>query len=975
MNVASAALNGRGWQQRSALAVYVAIIVTLCGLVFTADLLTENTGMEVWIFYLAPLMFSLSGRWPTLPLAVAAVCSGLVIGSYFTEPFRYLTLTNVANRAFMVVSLWLVGAIAWQLIRSRRLLANQHWSRTGQNNLSARLRGEQSIATLADGILSFLAGYLDARVGALYVTTGPDADLERVATYAMMSDPATDRLARREGLVGQAATGDHCLCVRTPPGYLNIASATGQSPPGEVVVVPARADGILYAVVELGFLEPVPERVAELLESAAGSIGIAIRSAFYRRRLEELLEETRRQAELLQAQQEELRAANEELEEQRDRLQESEQALQGQQSELRRTNRELEEQTEALEQQKAELIDAQESLSEKASELARTSRYKSEFLANMSHELRTPLNSSLILAKLLSENREDNLTAQQVEFAETIHDAGNELLALIDDILDLSRIEAGKLQVQPERIAVVRLIETLNGTFKPVADQKGLEWTVTVEDDAPTMLETDPRRLLQVLKNLLSNAFKFTDEGTVSLDVSARGDAVCFSVSDTGIGIPESEHDGVFEAFRQADGTTNRRYGGTGLGLSISRELVHLLGGRIELESTPGRGSTFHVELPVALMAVAEPDWSALAGDPARVSGREHRVRRDDRGRAAGGEDQAPRTEVTWDDRERLDDRGRTILVIEDDEPFARILYDLAHEQGFQCLVAASADDGVALARSRRPSAIVLDIGLPDGSGLTVLERVKRDSSTRHIPVHVISVVDHSDTALAMGAVAYILKPASREQLVEAFQRLDAKLRQTEKRVLVVEDDPAERQAIVHLLEADNVDIVAVARAEEALGHLRCNTFDCMVTDLHLPDASNGEILERIAADDACCVPAGDRLYGPRAHSGRGTATAAPVALDHHQGRTVSGAAARRGHAVPAPGGIRASPPNGSGCCVMSANREELFEGSDDPSRRGRRSKSVRSEQHPRAHWRARGGREERSRGAPATGADDRRST
>lgn len=466
----------------------------------------------------------------------------------------------------------------------------------------------------------------------------------------------------------------------------------------------------------------------------------------------------------------------------------------------------------------------------------------------MSHELRTPLNSSLILAKLLAENGEGNLSEEQVKFAESIYSAGNDLLNLINDILDIAKVEAGKLEVRPETTQVERLVEGLRGMFQPLAGHKGLAFEVKVEPQVPVTLFTDRQRLEQILKNLLSNAIKFTERGQVSMNVSFQaGSGIVFAVRDTGIGIAADQQQAIFGAFHQVDGTSNRRYGGTGLGLSISRDLAHLLGGQINVDSSPGQGSVFSLILPERYAAEAEdvepqslrPAVDALPPAPQAPL-------------AAAVMRPAP---AFADDRERAPFDTRCILVIEDEPNFARILFDLAHELGYSCLVAHGADEGFELAAQYIPDAILLDMRLPDHSGLTVLQRLKEQASTRHIPVHIISVEDRVEAAMHMGAVGYAVKPTSREELKEVFARLEAKLTQKLKHILLVEDDDLQRESIARLIGDDDVEITAVAMAQDALALLRQNIYDCMIIDLKLPDMLGNELLKRMTAEDIRAFP------------------------------------------------------------------------------------------------------------------------
>jgi CheY-like chemotaxis protein/CHASE3 domain sensor protein len=740
----------------------------------------------------------------------------------------------------------LIVLAGFMMSRDYRARENQIWLRSGQMAMATVVQGEQRLEVLGGKALELLARYLEAQAGALYLAQADG--FRRVAAFAAPADG--DLVRPGDGLLGQAARDRRPLHVRdVPAGYLPVSSALGQARATELLIAPATVDGVVQAVVELAFFRRVRPDEVELLDRVSESLGVAVRASKDRSRLEELLGETQRQAEELQTQQEELRVSNEELEEQSRVLKESQARLESQQGELEQINTQLEAQTQLLEAQKEDLAQAQAILTDRAEELERANQYKSEFLANMSHELRTPLNSSLILAKLLADNKDGNLSDEQVRFAQTIFSAGRDLLDLINDILDLSRIEAGRMELSPEPVPIAATVDGLVEGLSPLAAQKGLAFTATVEPGTPERIETDAQRLGQILKNLLSNAIKFTEAGGVSLRASAAGpDAVAFVVRDTGIGIPAHQQAIIFEAFRQADGSTHRKYGGTGLGLSISRDLARLLGGDIALTSTPGSGSVFTLTLPVTFNPAARSGAApaiAAAAPPPRP--------------AASAPPPAPapalaRPEVN-DDRDHLTPDARRILVIEDDVSFARILRDLAHELGFECVVTHTAGDGIAAAAAYRPSAIVLDMNLPDHSGLGVLDRLKHDAGTRHVPVHVVSVADYRRQALERGAIGYALKPVQRDELVEAFRRMDAKVAQAGRRVLVVEDDARQRESVQQLLGSDGVQIEAVETAAQALDRLRDTTFDCMVMDLNLPDMSGYDLLERMAEQDEVAFP------------------------------------------------------------------------------------------------------------------------
>ncbi|WP_033729163.1 response regulator [Pseudomonas putida] len=733
--------------------------------------------------------------------------------------------------------------------RAAERLEHQAWLRNGQTQLAQQVLGQLSLPMLGDKILRFFAAYLGSVVGAVYVRD-EHGRLVRVASYGLEAqEQAREQvLGDHHGLLAQAVREERLIRLDAlPEDYYRLASGLGKGLPRSGLIVPATEDGQVNGVIELGLLRPLQDRDAEMLERVAGNLGMSIESARYRQRLQEVLAETQQLNEELQVQQEELKTANEELEEQSRVLKESQAYLETQQAELEQTNEQLSERTDALDLKNEELSRAQAELQARADELQRSSKYKSEFLANMSHELRTPLNSSLILAKLLAENGEGNLSQEQVKFAESIYSAGNDLLNLINDILDIAKVEAGKLEVRPETTHVDRLVEGLRDMFTPLAAQKGLGFEVTADEHVPATLFTDRQRLEQILKNLLSNAIKFTEHGQVSLNIGYQPEAgIVFAVRDTGIGIAPDQQQAIFGAFHQVDGTSNRRYGGTGLGLSISRDLARLLGGQITVQSTPGQGSVFSLVLPERHDVDAQP-VAPLTLRPA-VTAMPSVIQ------APAAAAKPPILAFT-DDRERAPFTNRCILVIEDEPNFARILFDLAHELGYSCLVAHGADEGFELAARFLPDAVLLDMRLPDHSGLTVLQRLKEQAETRHIPVHIISVEDRVEAAMHMGAVGYAVKPTSREELKGVFARLEAKLTQKLKRILLVEDDDLQRESIARLIGDEDVEITAVGLAQEALALLRENVYDCMIIDLKLPDMLGNELLKRMTAEDIRAFP------------------------------------------------------------------------------------------------------------------------
>lgn len=836
--------------------VYIGIVLTTVG-VFAADFYTP-LGVAVWVIYLIPVALTLFTTRPAMPLATATAVSVLMVITFITDDSGINRDTARANRVFGIVTVWVIAIVGYQFIKSKLTIRREEWIQSGQLGLNVAMNGEQRTDQLGDAVLRYLAEYLRAHAGALFAWDG--SGYRRIATYGVPRDASIPTAFQRgDGLLGQAAKDRKSFLLHeVPDGYLTFGSGLGQGKPRHLLIAPVASDGVVNAVLELGFLHVVSPLIPDLMGRVAESISVAFRSADYREHLQNLLEETQRQAEELQTQGEELRVTNEELEEQSRALKESQSRLELQQAELEQTNTQLEEQTQLLETQRDELEAAKSNLEMQKRELEQASRYKSDFLANMSHELRTPLNSSLILAKLLADNPEENLTDEQVKYAKTIQAAGNDLLALINDILDLSKIEAGRMEVHAEPLSLAHVVRSLAHTFEPVAGDKGIRFVTETAPDCPETIVTDRQRLEQVLKNLLSNAIKFTAEGEVKLSVAAEGKRhLAIAVTDTGIGIDADQQSIIFEAFRQADGTTNRRYGGTGLGLSISRELVRLLGGEIKLTSTPGRGSTFSVVLPVEYDASAIKQRHA----PAIVAAGTDAVHSGSPPELLNLPDRRPPPVANRlpghinDDRASLTSDRRTILIVEDDEAFARILYDLTHELHFQCLIAQTGEEALAVAAQFVPHAVILDIGLPDHSGLTVLDRLKHDQRTRHIPVHVVSAGDYAQTALSLGAVGYMLKPVKREELAMTLEGLESRLSQRMRRVLVVEDDQVQRDSLQKLLGSHEVETVGAASAAECLDHLRRSTFDCMVLDISLPDASGYSLLETLSREDSYSFP------------------------------------------------------------------------------------------------------------------------
>jgi signal transduction histidine kinase/CheY-like chemotaxis protein/CHASE3 domain sensor protein len=757
-----------------------------------------------------------------------------------------LTIAFGSRRQLRLVTTAFRGLVANER-DARQAIAEREWVRAGEAGLAATVVGERGIREVASAALDALCAHTGAALGAIYQVHGNE--LRRVAAHGT-SDDVPETLPATRGQLGQALVDRKPRRISGADARHAVEGGLARARTVELLIVPALLDDRAIAVIELGYLEPTGERHAALLASVAGTVALAIHGAEQRARLQDLLEEMQRQGEELASQHEELKVTNEELEQQGTALREAHTRQQAIQHELEAANTGLEEQTSRLEQQRAELLRAQAELEQRAREVHVASQYKSEFLARMSHELRTPLNSSLILARLLADNTAGNLTEEQVRFANTIYSAGNDLLALINDILDLAKIEAGRIELRIAPCSLARVADLLQREFEPVATSRHLAFSVELAPGIPEQIETDEQRLTQILRNLVSNACKFTEHGSVSVAITAAGDDVRFTVRDTGIGIAPHQQAQVFEAFQQVDSSISRRYSGTGLGLAISRDLARLLGGRLSLESEPRQGSTFTLEVPRRASREIEsrPHGAQLVpsgASPARPSPARPSPR--------------PEREVVVpiedDDRERLQAGRRTLLVIEDDPAFAQILRDIARERDFQVLIATTAEAGIRLAQRHRPDGILLDVRLPDRSGLAALERIKREPAIRHIPVHMISIEDHARRSLELGAVGYLVKPATRAQLFTAIEKIEARTARRVRQLLIVEDDARQAEALRHLLGGSGVEIVTTGSVREALDQLARTTFDCVVMDLGLADGTGFELLERMTADDAIGFP------------------------------------------------------------------------------------------------------------------------
>jgi HAMP domain-containing protein/signal transduction histidine kinase/DNA-binding response OmpR family regulator len=724
--------------------------------------------------------------------------------------------------------------------------SEQDWLKTNLARVTGLMQGQRDLGTVGKLLLSELAPLVNAQLGVIYLmdSQGEEPCLNLLAAYAASGatgrskgDPSAggseyDRVRIGEGLIGQCAfEKQRMLITKVPNDATPIRSGLFEAPPRNVVVLPVLFENQVKAVIELASLGSFTASHLAFLDQLTASIGILLNSIEATMKTEGLLEQSQQLATELQSQQKELQEKNEQLAQKAQQLAE-------QNAEVERKNQEIEQARLALE--------------EKANELALTSKYKSEFLANMSHELRTPLNSILILGQQLGENADGNLTPKQIEFARTIHGAGTDLLNLISDILDLSKIESGTVTLDVENIQIRNLLDAVERSFLHESESRGLTFDLYF-DPQVHHISTDSKRLMQVLKNLLSNAFKFTEKGGVRLSVSPAvsgwgpshpvlsnvASVIAFEVTDTGIGIPPEKQKIIFEAFQQADASTSRKYGGTGLGLAISRELAYLLGGEIQLRSTPGVGSTFTLYLPMTYMGPTVAEKKALREEASSGVVRLPAVRIQERA-----------VEQISDDRDQLRPDDVTLLIVEDEPSYCQVLVDLAHVSGFKVVVAMRGADALDLAKKYHPTAISLDIFLPDMLGWTVLSQLKQDPATRHIPVQIVTLDEDRQHGLARGAFGFITKPTNSEGLREALTRIKDFTKPRRRRLLIIEDEAAEVVGIRALLEHDDIEIETASFGEEALKVLHERTFDCAVLDLRLPDISGFEVLERLGKDE-----------------------------------------------------------------------------------------------------------------------------
>ncbi|MCP4116415.1 MAG: response regulator [Desulfobacteraceae bacterium] len=742
------------------------------------------------------------------------------------------------------------------------------WLAGGIGEINNLARGETDIRKLATAVCRFLAGYLNVQILTFYII---DENLLQLAgSYAFHKRKSlSDTIEIGEGFVGQAALEKQIISVLDiPDDYVRIQSSIGNSKPRNIVVVPFLYNEMIQGVLEIGSFKEISDQKLELLEMMMDPVGMILHTIKEQDKTRVLLEETQQQSEELQVQQEELRSTNESLEEQTQRLKASEEELRQQSEELRVANEELELKQEDLKTQKDKIETAKSEIETKARELALASKYKSQFLANMSHELRTPLNSLLLLSKGLMNNRKGHLDQSEIEDARVIYDGGNTLLSLINDIMDLSKVEAGKLDIRIEEVGFDALTRNLHDLFSPLATDKDLVFRIDVEDNLPGFIQSDGQRLEQILKNFFSNAIKFTENGSITLRIMRPGadvkftntailadTVIAFSVIDTGIGIPDDKKQTIFEAFQQQDGSTTRQYGGTGLGLTISKELARLLGGEIQLVSRVGEGSTFTLYLPDKLdqehvdQALLNSSLSEQMSEGTIKSGKNGIIPE-----PAPQAYQAP--QFIEDDRKDIREGDKTLLIIDDDRNFAKILKEYGKKHGYKCMVAGNGRAGIYLAGEYEPSGIILDLGLPDLDGYQVLEQLKFNLKTRHIPIQVISARDEDqDKFIVQGAMGYLAKPVREDQLNGVLKEIERLSITDIKNILVIEDDRDSRRAITRHLENSGVQIDSVGTAKDGYTQIHSNKYDCVILDLGLPDMTGFDLLKKIKDDKSTITP------------------------------------------------------------------------------------------------------------------------
>lgn len=774
--------------------------------------------------------------------------------------FLLIVITLVLLSVYLIIT-----ANLRALKKSEQESADKNWLLAGNYELNEKIRGEKEAEELAQVIINSLCTYLNATIGLIYLFE--NGQLNPSGSYAFDYRKQNKNVIKPgEGLVGQAALEKKTIVfTEVPDDYIKINSGLGNTIPKNIIMLPFLQDEALKGVIEIGTTREFSELDIQFLNMIRENIAIVINAAQSRTKLKELLEETQRQAEELETQQEELKQANEELLEKTDLLEKSEWELKAQQEELQQTNEELEKKANLLEEQKEKLENTKIEIENKARELEETNKYKSEFLANMSHELRTPLNSILILSQLLSENKNNLLGDKETEYSKSIYSSGTDLLNLINEILDLSKVESGKTELDITEVALSEINTDLISMFSELANSKSIDFEIRYNESGLKSLTTDKQRLEQILRNLLSNAFKFTEtQGKVTLSIDklksgiqfknkklgTTADIISFTVSDNGIGILPEKQAVIFEAFQQADGSTKRKYGGTGLGLSISREIAGALGGEIHLESAEGKGSTFTLYLPV------KPDSSVMSFPERNYNSPEEfrsvlKTNKNENVSKQRPSENLPVEEAeVSDDRYNIHENDKVIIIIEDDPEFSKVLLEFVRLRNYKGIVAAQGNTGLSLVRYYRPDAIILDMKLPVMDGVEVLKHLKNAPDLRHIPVQIISGYDKRKEGMELGAFNFIQKPISKDEMNHSFDKIEDFISKKLKKLLIVEDNETQNKAIRELVGNGDVKSFSAYSGKESFEMLNKDNFDCVIVDLGLPDMSGFDLLEKIKAND-----------------------------------------------------------------------------------------------------------------------------
>jgi len=754
-------------------------------------------------------------------------------------------------------------------------IEQQDWHKTGLNQLESTIKGNQNIEELTNDIIEYFCSYLNAQIGLLYLFE--DDKLHLKSSYALMNDDKARMrvLSPGEGIIGQSYLKKKPIIISDNSDH-NLPMfdyGIGEQRLKQFIVIPFVNNNIVVGVMELGMIVGLSENKIKFLETAANDIALSILTLQSHLKVIELLKHTQEQAKELEVQQEELRQTNEELQEQTTALKISEENLQTQQEELKVTNEELEERSKTLEIQRdaiksknTELEIARQDIENKAKDLELSSKYKSEFLANMSHELRTPLNSIIVLSQLMAENKKGHLDAKEKQFSTTINSSGNDLLNLINDILDLSKVESGNIELNLERLYFDDFSSFIKSSFEEVMKEKDLKLIINIDKDVPESILSDIQRVQQIVKNLFSNAIKFTRLGEISMHVSIpekntkfsnpnlkSNSAIAIAIKDTGIGIPNEKKDVIFEAFKQADGTTSRKYGGTGLGLSISKNFSQLLGGEMQMQSTEGQGSTFILYLPLEIKLTDTNEENANELIAIETDTDYTEIKKTSNTTEAIASKNNPSVvsinKNVVDDINIITDDDKVVLIIEDDYNFATVLLSLAHEHKYKAIIALDGESGLHLADYHKPKAIILDIGLPGMDGYEVMKRLKHNHKTRHIPVHFISANDTDIKAFKMGAIGYLTKPVEKEQIDNVFDKIETIISKPIKKLLIVEDEAIMRKSIINLMQGENVIITDVGTGKDAYNKVIKEDFDCMILDLGLEDMTGFELLDMFEKD------------------------------------------------------------------------------------------------------------------------------